>query len=166
MITSQISLFDQPIDEIPTVLPYGGTSGWSGSSSSKDRAERTDKTGTTSSRQRVTLQALDIAGGDGLTWYEVGSVLNTHHGAASGVLSVLHKAGVICRVSRRRGRSQVYCLPQHVKADDTIEPYQSNRSTRQLLDILIEIAQDLDSGQVTTARHRIGATINHLTNQQ
>lgn len=35
-----------------------------------------------------------------------------HHGQASGVLSVLHKAGRVVRLREVRGRCKVYVLPQ------------------------------------------------------
>ena len=73
-------------------LPYAGTSGWSGSDTSRTRA--------------VTADA------SGQTWAELGDKLGAHHGTASGVLSVLHKAGRIDRLTERRDRCKVYVLPE------------------------------------------------------
>jgi hypothetical protein len=58
----------------------------------------------------------------GVTWLELAAVLDVHHGSASGVLSVLHKGGRICRLTERRNRCKVYCLPEYVNGRET-EPH-------------------------------------------
>src|SRR5262245_42775761 len=98
---SEWSSGDEPI------LPYAGTSGWSGSETSRERAEHDDTTGVTGKRQRDTLRVLSIYGDKGVTWRELAEVLRVHHGGASGVLSVLHKAGRIERLAERRDRCKV-----------------------------------------------------------
>lgn len=107
-------------------LPYAGTSGWSGSETSRSRAERADTSGVTGKRQRETLRLLDLHGERGLTWQELAAVLGVHHGAASGVLSGLHTAGRIDRLTEVRNRCKVYVLPQHVAGRAT-EAYRRNR---------------------------------------
>lgn len=89
-------------------LPYAGTSGHSGSETSKARALSSDSSGQTARRQRQALAILDSYGSQGLTWKELASLLNLHHGSASGVLSVLHKTGRIARLSESRNGSKVY----------------------------------------------------------
>lgn len=96
---------DQP------VLPYGGTSGHAGSETSKQRAVSDDTSGRTGARQRTTLRLLGNAGAYGLTYRELGDRTGWHHGQSSGVLSGLHKAGRIVRLTETRGRCKVYCLP-------------------------------------------------------
>ena len=89
-------------------LPYAGTSGHSGSDTSKARALSSDSSGQTARRQRQALALLDSYGSQGLTWKELASLLNLHHGSASGVLSVLHKTGRIARLKESRNGSKVY----------------------------------------------------------
>jgi len=160
------TLFDILTTPRTPVAPYGGTSGWSGSSTSRERAETYDSTGVTSYRQRRTMALLSDAGSEGMTWVDLAQALDVHHGAASGVLSTLHKVGAICRVERRRNRCQVYVLRQHVRSDDVVVEYRPNVSARMMLSILTEIAQDLDNGQIVLARDRIGATINAMTDRK
>jgi hypothetical protein len=85
------------------LLPYAGTSGWSGSATSQSRAVNADRDGTTSAHQRQALESLS-------GW---------PHGTASGVLSVLHKEGVIARLSTSRSRCKVYVLPDYVDGRET-----------------------------------------------
>jgi len=158
---NQLSLFSAGVAIETPVLPYGGTSGWSGSDTSLERASRADKDGTTSARQATTLNALLNAGVSGLTWSELASILNVHHGAASGVLSTLHKAGHICRLTERRNKSQVYVLPAYVAGREKVA-YKPNVSARLLEDVLTEVLSDLGRGQVETAKARIAVTLQHL----
>jgi len=107
------------------VLPYGKdlkNSGWSGSVTSRDRALTEDANGTTSSRQNETLAFVEFHGLHGATWKELAEWTGFHHGQASGVLSVLHKAGLICRLTdERRNRCAVYVSPNYVNGRDTSE---------------------------------------------
>lgn len=96
------------------VLPYAGTSGWSGSQGSRDRAVSADTTGRTAKNQSDTLKTLRSRQERGVTWKELGALRGWHHGTASGVLSVLHKTGLIKRLSERRDRCHVYVLPEYV----------------------------------------------------
>ena len=93
---------DQP------VLPYAGTSGWSGSETSKQRAVRNDKDGTTGKRQAQTLMMVLVTAYVGITWKELSEITGWHHGTASGVLSVLDKAGRIVRLKETRNGCAVY----------------------------------------------------------
>jgi hypothetical protein len=74
--------------ELP-LTPYAGTSGWSG-------------------RQNVTLRLINASKTYGMTWKELADETGWHHGQASGVLSVLHKEGLIERLTERRGKCAVY----------------------------------------------------------
>lgn len=103
-------------------LPYAGTSGWSGSATSRERALEADRSGVTGQRQKDVLAYLAGAGYYGATWPEIADVLDAHHGTASGALSVLHKTGHIARLTERRGRCKVYCLPVYVAGRAT-EPH-------------------------------------------
>lgn len=113
------------------VLPYAGTSGYAaGVATSEERARREDADGTTSRRQKAVINLLLnhygtggrwIGREDGVTWKELADIMGWHHGQASGVLSTLHKAGRISRLTERRDRCFVYVLPEHVNGRDTQE---------------------------------------------
>jgi len=113
---------DLDLDEALPLTPYAGTSGWSGTDTSRDRAVRDDSDGTTSRRQRHALAALASAKTAGLTWRELASLSGMHHGQASGVLTVLHKAEKICRLTEKRDRCRVYVVPECTMGRAT-EPY-------------------------------------------
>ena len=93
--------------ELP-LTPYAGTSGWSGSQTSQDRAVQDDTDGTTKGRQNVALRLINASKIYGMTWKELADETGWHHGQASGVLSVLHKEGLIERLTERRGKCAVY----------------------------------------------------------
>jgi hypothetical protein len=106
-------------------LPYGrgedANSGYSGTDTSEERARRQDADGTTRQRQQATLGGLAARRAYGLTWKELADSLGVHHGAASGVLSTLHKAGRIARLSERRHGCKVYVLPEYTNGRRTEE---------------------------------------------
>lgn len=154
------TLFD-PIEPTTPVLPYGGTSGWSGSDTSRERAETADTNGTTAQRQAATLQALAASETLGLTWFELAHTLGLHHGAASGILSTLHRAGHIERLTEKREKCAVYVCPRYVNNRQTA-PYTPNKAVRTLIEILTELAADLDAGRYHTAQARVHATLNNL----
>jgi DNA-binding transcriptional ArsR family regulator len=113
---------------LPPILPYGSelpTSGWSGSESSRDRALAADASGLTSATQQTALELLAATGSDGITWAEMSAATGQHHGTVSGALSNLHKAGLITRLTERRGGSQIYVLPEHVSGRQEA-PYRPN----------------------------------------
>ena len=110
-------------------LPYDGTEGFSGSDTSAERARREASDGTASQRQRDVLDYLLHTEGYGATWSEVATGLHLHHGQASGSLSALHHDGRIERLKQRRGRSQIYVMPQWV-ADRETAPIRVNRDNR------------------------------------
>lgn len=93
--------------ELP-LTPYAGSSGWSGSQTSQDRAIQEDRDGTTKGRQNLTLRMINASKTYGMTWKELADETGWHHGQASGVLSVLHKEGLIERLTERRNKCAVY----------------------------------------------------------
>jgi hypothetical protein len=107
-----------PVLETP-VLPYAGTSGWSGSNTSYERAQDNDKSGLTSKNQALFLKDLAVSGATGLTSREWGSLHNFEHQTYSSIPSVLHLGGAVVRLAQRRGRHQIYVLPQHVAGRET-----------------------------------------------
>lgn len=109
-------------DLFDPILPYAGTSGHSGSDTSERRARSEDGDGTTTARQSETLRRLRDAGPDGMTWHDLADALGWHHGQASGVLSVLHRSGLIARLAASRNRCKIYVLPMFVDGRPTEEP--------------------------------------------
>ena len=89
-------------------LPYDQTSGHSGTDTSKARAVEADKSGKTAMRQAQAIDLLNENYERGLTWKEFSLITGLHHGTASGVLSVLHKAGRIARLKESRNGCKVY----------------------------------------------------------
>ena len=89
-------------------LPYNGTSGHSGTDTSRERALHADRSGKTALRQAQALNLLAQRKLAGMTWKELSEITGLHHGTASGVLSVLHKAGRIARLKETRKGCKVY----------------------------------------------------------
>lgn len=109
-MTQQPDLWSLP------VLPYNGSSGAVvKSDTSRDRAAAEDANGTTTARQRLVLDILANYA-DGLTWREAAAAVtkftngevNLHHGQISGVLSVLHKHGLVYTLRAKRNGSHPY----------------------------------------------------------
>jgi hypothetical protein len=101
------------------LTPYAGTSGWSGTETSRQRAEHDDTTGLTGKRQREALTLVHEGGSNGMTVKELRYVTGWHHGQASSVLTLLHKAGAIQRLSATRDRCKVYVHPDSVLGRET-----------------------------------------------
>jgi hypothetical protein len=106
--------------ELP-LTPYAGTSGWRGSEASRDRVKEDDANGATSLRQRVSLYRVYTQGARGLTWKELGEIENWHAGQSSGSLSVLHKEGLIYRLTEKRNRCSVYVTEEFINGRATSE---------------------------------------------
>ena len=102
----------EQLDFTLPVLPYAGSSGWSGSETSRERALGQDYDGTTANRQTLVLRILwEQVKYDGITWSELSEKTGWHHGSSSGVLSILHKEGLIARLKDRRGKCAIYVAP-------------------------------------------------------
>lgn len=105
------------------VLPYPDgedrSSGWSGSETSHERAQARDTSGETGRNQAQLRLLLMSRAGRGATWAEVSEYFGWHHGVSSGLLSNLHKAGLLARLTERRNRCAVYVLPEHVDGRET-----------------------------------------------
>lgn len=121
---------------VDAVKPYAGTSGWSGTSTSRDRAVDADRKGDTKKRQLATLNALIDSGIAGLTWRELAAIYGWHHGTASGVLSVLHKAGLISRLSDSRNRCKIYVCNEYVLERATENHGRKNSAVQAVQDVL------------------------------
>jgi hypothetical protein len=66
-----------------------------------------------------------------MTWKELGDTHDWHHGQVSGVLSVLHKAGFIARLSETRNRCAVYVSPEFVGLREVVD-YTAKQSREQV----------------------------------
>jgi hypothetical protein len=144
-------------DQLP-LLPYAGSSGWKGSEASRDRAFIDDANGTTSLRQRVALKRVWDQEFRGLTWKELGEIENIHAGQSSGVLSVLHKEGLIVRLKERRNRCSIYVAPVYVRERE-VSPRNLNSSKDEVCrEILALIEQDKNlftAGEVLDEIHSL-----------
>ena len=110
------------------ILPFNSTSGWAGSKASKDRQMFLDETGKTGERQQLVLAELQDAGKHGATWKDIALTLELHHGQASGVLSVLHRAGLIARLEQRRNKCSIYVLPEFVDGREVTDSSKTRAS--------------------------------------
>lgn len=108
------------------VFGYAGTSGWSGSTTSLDRAIEQDTFGKTANHQARVLELLALLGETGATWTELSGKMDEHHGIVTGALSNLHKAGKIARLRSRRGKCEIYVLPEFVNGR-LISTHKSNQ---------------------------------------
>lgn len=140
------------------ILPYSGTSGHSGSDTSEERARREDRDGTTSKRQRATLTYLSGRGQQGATWVDLGSAFNLNHGQASGVLSVLHGAGKIERLTERRHKCLVYVAPEYV-AGRELSPRKPRPTKGETVNDLERIDRLISQGEYESARSEVQAML-------
>jgi hypothetical protein len=141
-----------------------GTGGHSGSDTSQARAERDRDSGRHSQRADETLLFLTLRGAAGATWFELAEFLEIHHGAASGILSNLHKAGTIARTPARRNRSKVYVLPQFV--GEVAEPYGGRKAERDLAIRRIERALEIIGPNMQDSPGTLGVVYRTLTGEQ
>lgn len=103
--------------------PYPGMgSGHAVNDTSQERQERNDGSGTTAALQGTVLRVLARAKAEGVTAAEVEDALDIGHGMASSALSHLHRAERIRRVKMRRGRHEIYVLPEYVNGREE-SPY-------------------------------------------
>lgn len=101
--------------KVPIIVPYGDTgTGHAGSETSRARQEQDDSTGRAGRRRRSALQLLAFHQSRGMTAGEAENALRLGHGAVSSVLSHLHRAGYVSRLTEVRDKMQVYVLPAFV----------------------------------------------------
>lgn len=146
MSDDQPNLFDDQDPSDDELLPYAGTAGYVNQPASKDRANREAATGEATERAKQILRTL-AQHPAGLTYQQVGDLLNLHHGQSSGALSILHKNGVVFMLRKKINRCHVYVhSDQRGKYEDAerIDEPASTVSGRrrkeleQLLELVIE----------------------------
>lgn len=99
----------------PVIVPYGETgTGHAGNETSRARQEEDDSTGRAGYRRRAALQELAYHQSRGMTAGEMEDEMHLGHGAVSSVLSHLHRAGYVSRLTEQRDGMQVYVLPTFV----------------------------------------------------
>lgn len=145
------------------VLPYGTaapSSGYSGSTTSEAAVRAQDADGRTADKQAQALHRLGLrwfVGPDarvvgqvrGMTWQELDSLEKWGHGSTSRVLSDLHKAGRIARLTLEREHCKVYVLPEHVNGRE-VEAHGGKRAAALVeAEAAIQRVRDLhqDDGQ-------------------
>lgn len=107
------------------ITPYAGTSGYSGSDASRERAETNDSNGRTASVQSRVFAYVTGCREFGATIAEIRDAIpSEHHGTLSGALSVLHKEGILARLTEKRNRCSVYVLPGYVGTREQATPRQ------------------------------------------
>jgi hypothetical protein len=87
---------------------YNGTAGYVNRPASKERALRQKENGILSDQAKRVLDLLSYAGGDGMTWRELGDALDLHHGQISGLLSNMHQKGMVFSLVQIRDKCHPY----------------------------------------------------------
>lgn len=109
---------------------YGPESlpGHSGSDTSEEAARHPG----VGKKTKLAHEQLKATGYYGLTAAQLCGYFGWGHGAASGALSRLHRAGLIARLTERRGRQLVYVDPEFLYGRETSEytPNAANREDR------------------------------------
>lgn len=108
-------------DQLMKPYPKMG-SGHAVNDTSRERQEGNDGSGVTSHVQLHALQMLALRQGEGMTSAELEDQMGIGHGMASSAFSHLHRADRVKRVKERRGRHEVYVLPEYV-GDREESPY-------------------------------------------
>lgn len=95
-----------------SLFAYGDTAGFVNMPASRSRAIEEASSGKFSARAILVLNRLaDYP--EGLTWRELGSMMNLHHGQVSGVLSNLHRKGMVFMLHQQRDRCHLYVHANH-----------------------------------------------------
>ncbi len=99
-------------------------------------------------RQRLILQALMYEGTDGLTWKQLGKILNLHHGQISGALNGLHQLELVFMLRTKKDGCHLYVshLCRNQFADEQVydaPPPNKGKQRRQLLDELFTECLDI-----------------------
>lgn len=115
------------------------------------------RTNTDTTAMRNARDIVQSRGRKGVTWSELTVLTDTHHGTASAMLSTLHRAGEIARLTEKRHRSSVYVALEHVDGRPTAE-HQPNAGHRLLAEVLDAIEADLAAHHYSTALARVRAT--------
>lgn len=108
-------------DQLMKPYPKMG-SGNAVNDTSRERQEGNDSSGVTSHVQSRALRFLEKTKSHGMTAAELEDMMGIGHGMASSAFSHLHRAGRVTRVKMRRGRHEIYVLPEFVNGREE-SPY-------------------------------------------
>lgn len=133
---------------------YAGTSGYVNQPASVARAITEAADGVSSDRARLILQTLEHQS-NGMTWKQLGAMLNLHHGQVSGALSNLHKAGHVFMLRKQRNRCHPYVhssfkhfYPSEQRIDQPVKT-KSNQRLSDLEELLDTLTTMVGLGRIT-----------------
>ena len=161
-MTDQPDLFSVINDD--DVLTYNGTTGAVNQPASQERAKREATTGTAKDRAARILELLEHQP-NGLTWKQLGALMNLHHGQISGALSNLHKSGHVFMLQKQRERCHPYCHANwrtNYKPDERIDQPTQTQAGKRRNDL--ERLLELVTNGIRIGTVHDGAVI-HLVNQ-
>jgi hypothetical protein len=165
-MSDQPDLFSVGDDD---ALPYAGTAGFVSQPASAQRAQSEARSGEATARARAVLAHLE-AHPEGLTWKELATLMNLHHGQISGALSNLHKSGHVFMLHAQRNRCHPYCHAKHrvnyPPAARIDEPAQTKAGKRKddLEQLLILVQTAVKFGRLQDSE--IIKHINEMKNQE
>lgn len=154
MSDDQPNLFDNQEPSDDELLPYAGTAGFVEQPASKDRATKEARSGKAIKRAREILHTLSL-NPEGLTYQQVGDLLNLHHGQSSGALSILHQNGVVFMLRKKINRCHVYVHSnqryKYADAERIDEPASTRSGLRrkQLEQLLELVMEQVRTGTIT-----------------
>ena len=94
-----------------------------------------------SDRQYKALRLLNMSAEYGVTADELAVALHTHRGSSSGLMSTLHKRGIITRLVATRtvwgSTSSIYVLPEYVLGCTTVEHGSVKKKRKKRNDALV-----------------------------
>jgi hypothetical protein len=117
-----------------------------------------DSSGETGTLQQRALAMLARVREHGLTSREFGLLIRKPHQTYSSVMSVLHKAGLVERLTERRTESEVYVLPEFVDGRTTA-PRRMSAAENTLAALDAEVARFEEHGAQWMKTERIRAIL-------
>ncbi|CAB4134773.1 hypothetical protein UFOVP1226_33 [uncultured Caudovirales phage] len=157
MTSDQPNLFDDQEPSDDELMPYAGTAGFVDQPASKERAKRETANGKAIKRARQILHLLSL-NPEGLTYQQVGDLLNLHHGQSSGALSILHQNGVVFMLRKKINRCHVYVHSnqryKYQDAERIDEPASTvaGRKRKELQHLLELVMEQVRTGNITDPR--------------
>ena len=154
MSDDQPNLFDDQEPSDDELLPYAGTAGFVDQPASIERAKKEAASGKAVKRAKQILHTLSLHP-EGLTYKQVGDLLNLHHGQSSGALSILHQNGVVFMLQEKINRCHVYVHSNQrykYEASERIDEPASTvagRKRKELQHLLELVIEQVSNGNIT-----------------
>lgn len=161
-MSDQPDLFSITDDD---AMPYSGTAGFVSQPASAQRAQSEARTGEATARARRVLSVLESHPA-GLTWKQLSTLMNLHHGQVSGALSTLHKSGHVFMLQTQRDRCHPYCHATHrlnyADAERIDQPTQTKAGKRKddLEQLLILVQTGIRMGRINDSE--VSKLVNQL----